>query len=181
MSIFGFKKYKTDESKLTLRVDELHRRILLFAGLDNKIERLTTGLAEKAEYLENRIMTIDRKSKYTICAESKGSLTKGEVFSFGNAGREPNVGYVAMYKSRITAISVSSDRKAGEVNIGILINGKEQFPRHDIKLPEKIGSRMERFDQYPPEVLAGETINFVSKNNNPTNINTVACLMLEIE
>ena len=172
MSIFGIKKYKTD--------DDL---ILLVDDMLNRLQPLT-NLATKVDSLEDRIewnkIKIDHKSKYTICAESKGSLINGKVFSFGNGGREDNVGYNVMYPSRITDMSVSSDRKAGDVKIGVIINGVEKYPEYDITLPFNVVSKEVRFDQYF-EVLPGQVINFVSKGNNSTTTNTVACLMLQIE
>lgn len=159
MSIFGVKRKHVDAS-----------------GLERKMQSLVNSLNDKHRLLNKKVMTIS--DKITICAESKGPLQKNEVFSFGNGGREGQVGYITVYPIRILAVGVSSKRKSGELNIGIAINGVE-YPGYDITLGENVFNHHVFFDRYF-EVLPGKTINFICKNNNSTAVDTVACLMIEI-
>ena len=50
--------------------------------------------------LQNEIGSISDNIYLTIYSESKGALTWGERFSFGNGGRE-DTGYVIMFPVRI--------------------------------------------------------------------------------
>ena len=52
------------------------------------------------DVLRNEIGSISNKIYLRIFAESKGTLTWGERFSFGNSGRE-EAGYVTMFPARI--------------------------------------------------------------------------------
>ena len=146
MSIFGVKKNTTDNNSLTLRVNDLHEKI------------------------------VNKKSYITIGAETKGALTNGKVFSFGNAGREKGVGYVMMRDGYITSIGLSSERVGGEVRVGVLVNG-EILNWCEITL-HTTSKKHDNFDT-PFFVNVGSVINFVSLVGNATAVNTVASLLIE--
>ena len=114
MSIFGVKKYTTDKNNLTLRVNNLHSRL---QSVHTNVDRVKQMTIKTKETVENLTSTI------TISAETKGSLINGEVFSFGNGGRQRGIGYVVMRRGYITGISLSSERSSGEVRVGVLVNG----------------------------------------------------------
>ena len=153
MSIFGVKKNTTDNSYLTLRVNDLHK-----------------NLQETNRKIENR------KSIITISAETKGTLSVGKVFSFGNAGRQKGVGYVMMRRGYITGISLSSERSSGTVRVGVLTNG-DILAGCEITL-YTTSRKHDNFDT-PFFVEAGSVINFVSLESNGTVVNTVASLLIE--
>ena len=153
MSIFGFKKYTADKNNLSLRVNDLYKR---FQNVYTKIE--------------------NPKLIITISAESKGSLIKGKVFSFGNGGKEKGVGYVVMRSGHITGISLSSERSSGEVRVGVLVNGVD-LNWCEITL-NTTPRKHDNFDK-PFFVDFGSVINFVSLGFNGTTVNTVASLLIE--
>ncbi len=82
MSIFGVKKNTTDNSYLTLRVNDLHKNL---QETNRKIETLRVNDFHKSLQETNRKIE-NRKSVITISAETKGTSSVGKVFSFGNAG-----------------------------------------------------------------------------------------------
>ena len=202
MSIFGVKKRKITENDLTLRVNELHRRVLPLAGLERRLTQFqqdvhnTRGAmlgqinayGDRHKQLQDRVkeMAIEyhitkgkvelMKSTVTISAESKGALTAGELFSFGNGGRQNGVGYVVMRRGHITGISLSSERSSGEVKVGVSVNGTV-LRGCEITL-HTTPRKHDNFDR-PFLVDAGSVINFVSLNANATALNTVASLLFE--
>ena len=204
MSIFGVKKQKITENDLTLRVNELHRRILPLAGLDQIVsqyrqendnlvlEHINTQKDEH-ETIDNEIKEIKRnafflrgqvaksidesqKRTITISAESKGALVAREVFSFGNAGKSNSIGYVVMRRGHITGISVSSERSVGEIRVGVTVDG-DILQGCEITL-HTTPRKHDNFDN-PFLVEAGSVINFISLGSNATTVNTVASLLFE--
>lgn len=181
MSIFGFKKHTTDENDLTLRVNDLHRRVQPLVDLDRRLTQFQQTNVNRINQMaiEHNIIkgnVENLKSAITISAESKGSLVNREVFSFGNGGRQDSVGYVVMRRGHITGISLSSERASGEVRVGVLVNGLV-LSGCEITLyttPRK----HDNFDK-PFLVNPGSVINFVSLVANDTTVNTVASLLIE--
>ena len=202
MSIFGVKKHKITENDLTLRVNELHRRVLTLTGLERRLTQFqqdvhnTRGVmlgqinahGDRHKQLQDRVreMTIEHhvtkgkveklKSTITISAESKGALVSGELFSFGNGGRQNGVGYVVMKRGHITGISLSSERSSGEVEVGVSVNGTV-LGGCEITL-NTTPRKHDNFDR-PFLVDAGSVINFISLKANATAVNTVASLLFE--
>lgn len=181
MSIFGPKNYDDD---LTLPVNDLNREILddlhreILDDLDRKILPLINGLSELRKNVHTNTEIIKHHpNKYiTISAESKGPLTDGKVFSFGNAGRVKSVGYVVMRSGYIVGISLSSKRSDGEVRVGVMVDEKV-LQGYDITL-NTTPRKHDNFS-HPFYVAAGSVINFVSLENNVTAVNTVASLLFE--
>lgn len=158
MSIFGVKKYTENNSLLP----DLYLKL-------SQLQNVQGGIKQKIENL---------KSTITISAESKGALQENEVFSFGNGGREIGAGYVVMRTGYITGISLSSDRTAGEVRVGVLVDGVVlRFCEITLHTTPR---KHDNFDT-PFLVNAGSVINFVSLMTNATTINTVASLLFEFK
>lgn len=168
MSIFGVKKYTTDEN-LTLRINDL----------TNRLQNINTdSLIVKQKALETSEKIENLKSTITITAENKSLLFRDEVFSFGNGGNAKGAGYVVMMDGHITGISLSSERLSGEVRVGVLVNG-EILKGCEITL--NTTPRKHDIFEHPFLVNAGSVINFVSLEDNKHGINTVASLLFEFK
>ena len=189
MSIFGPKNvHKTDNSEIEKYINseikvlekDLEKnnvkRIQEIKKLENEFDTRVNDIQTLYTLLEMKIN--NNKSVLTIVAESKGSLTKGEVFSFGNGGKEKDVGYRVMYPMRVLGIGISSERTAGEINIGVVVNGAE-MPGCDITVPANRKNYDRIYDFYF-ELLPGKIINFINKKNNSTAVNTVVSLIMQL-
>ena len=78
----------------------------------NTLKRMYDGLQDSGrevainyDVLRNRIGSISGNIHLTLYAESKGALTWGERFSFGNGGRE-DTGYFTMFPVRILGMGL---------------------------------------------------------------------------
>lgn len=158
MSIFG--KKSSDFETVRMHIRDLHKRVRL--DLNNRV----TEFQQKID-----------KDRLVIFAESRGSLEENEVFSFGNGGRTNGVGYVLPRKGHILGIGLSSSRLAGEITVGVSVNGHD-LPFCEITLYAK-QSKYESFAK-PFELEAGDIINFVNKTGNATTENTVVSLLIEL-
>ena len=85
-----------------------------------KLEERVKQIAIKQHLSTSKIET--QKSYITVTAESKGPLTSGEIFSFGNAGKSANTGYVMIKSGRIIGMGLISDRSRGTAHVHILVN-----------------------------------------------------------
>ena len=188
MSIFGPKNvHKTDNSEIekfknTFNYENV-KRIQEIKVLEKDIEKNKNEFDTRVNDVQSLCTLLEmkinnNKSVLTIVAESKGSLTKGEVFSFGNGGKEKDVGYRVMYPMRVLGIGISSERTAGEINIGVVVNGAE-MPGCDITVPANRKNYDRIYDFYF-ELLPGKIINFINKKNNPTAVNTVVSLIMQL-
>ena len=205
MSIFGVKKRKTEENELTLRVDDLHRRVRPLMNIERRFSEFqqevhnTRGVMlrqintynDRHKTLQDRVKEMEIKQglttsklenqKYfiTITAESKGTLTSGEIFSFGNGGKTADTGYVMMKSGRVIGIGFVSDRSRGKANAQVLVNSKG-LKGSVIELDDGIKSNFKLYDN-PFDVSAGDVITFVAGTTNGTTINTVVSLLIELE
>ena len=71
--------------------DQINTLKSLHVGLQDSVREMAINY----DISRNRIGSISVKIYLTIFAESKGALTWGERFSFGNGGRE-DTGYVTV-------------------------------------------------------------------------------------
>ena len=178
MSIFGIKKIKPNH----LRVEqELHKtrktvleRLNLYNEQRNNLQDRVRNMYVEHRLLANKLENLSDKRVIVVIAETKGSLQKGELFSFGNGGKSS--GYVCNFPANIFGMSLSCERKAGDITVAILVNGKEK-QGYDITISRPTGH-----DNYatPWRVNAGDTINFISKSNNGGAENTVVSLIMEL-
>ena len=130
--------------------------------------------------LEDRVKELKNpKSTITVTAESKGPLTNGEIFSFGNAGKSANTGYVMMKSGRIVGMSLVSDRLRGPAHTQILVNS-EGLIGSEIILEDGIKKMHGMYDK-PYNVNAGDVINFITFTTNGTTINTVVSVLIELD
>ena len=130
--------------------------------------------------LEDRVKELKNpKSTITVTAESKGPLTSGEIFSFGNAGKSANTGYVMMKSGSIVSISLVSDRLRGPAHTQILVNS-EGLIGSEIILKDGIKKMHGMYDK-PYNVNAGDVINFITFTTNGTTINTVVSILIELD
>lgn len=123
------------------------------------------------------IEKLNNRTFFTIFAESKGRVMENEVFSFGNGGRDPDVGYCVIRRCQIWGIGLSSKRETGSVGVGVLVNGT-RVPGCEIVL----GTTSRKHDNFatPFIVEAGSIITFVSTIENTTTICSVVSLLLKL-
>ena len=181
MSIFGIKKKHVDT--LELKQEIFNMRSRAFTEINTLSDR-HKGLQDRVRdmllnhrLLVNKVDNIPDKKIITICAESKGALQKNKVFSFGNGGKEEEVGYVMNFPGQILGIGVSSKRTKGDVNIIIMVNGKSQAG-YDISLNNLL--RKHNNFTTPLKVEAGDVINFSSVSSNGSCDNTIASIIIEL-
>lgn len=135
-------------------------------------------LAPRINDLHGRILQLQKEKKViTITAETKGDLTMNKVFSFGNGGKIPGVGYVVMKRGYITGLSLSCERKSGEVIVGVSVNGRK-IEGCKININEPLRENYINF-RIPFLVDAGNVINLISLVNNKTTDITIASLLFE--
>ena len=128
-------------------------------------------------YLHNLKDKIDSfKDGVIISAESKGGLEEDEVMSFGNGGRDSGSGLVIPRSGRILGYGLSSKRESGVVRVGISVN-KQLVLSFD--LDENTDKTYGDFAE-PLSFNAGDMINFINIFGNPTTVNTVASLLIEL-
>ena len=127
--------------------------------------------------LYNKVENIPDKNIISIFAESKGALQNGEVFSFGNGGKEEGVGYVMSFPGQILGIGLSSKRLIGDVFVVVSIDGN-----HQTGYGITLGSASRGYYNFdkPLRVEAGDVISFVCMSNNSTCVHTVASMIIEL-
>lgn len=181
MSIFGAKRKHVDA--LGLKQEIFNMRSQAFTQINTLNDR-HTGLQDRFRdmyvnhrLLYNKVDNMSDRKLISICAESKGSLQKNEVFGFGNGGREVGVGYVMNFPGQIIGVGLSSKRTKGDVSVAIAINGNPQAG-YDISL----NNILRKHDNFatPLKVEAGDAIDFVCQTNNATCVNTVASMIIEL-
>ena len=182
MSIFGVKKNKHVDN-LALKQEIFNMRTHAFSQI-NALNDRHTGLQETVREMNinhrlfyNKVEHLPDRKIISICAESKGPLQNNEVFSFGNGGKEIEVGYVMNFGGQILGIGLSSKRTKGDVNVIIAVNGNEQ-KGYDISL-HNLPRKHDNFNT-PLKIGAGDEIDFVCKTDNSTCENTVASLIIEL-
>ena len=146
---------------------EINNQTDRYNGLQNRFQELNI----KHYLLKN---SITDKRVITLSAETKGGLEKGELFSFGNGGRSG--GYVCMFPGKILGMGLYSDRKYGDVNVAIIVNGKET-QGYDTTITRPSGH--DNFSK-PLSVEAGDVVNFICKSYNAGALNTIASLIIEL-
>lgn len=178
MSIFGIKKERADSPGLEKEISDLRRQLFSQVNIWNEKRNNMSDQSLKIRHLESDISHLKQRiqSFITICAETKGALTYGKIFSFGNGGKEDDVGYVMIRRGYITGIGLSSKRTDGEVKVGVKVNG-EILNGCEITL----NTTPRKHDNFgkPFLVEAGSVINFVCLNTNRNTDNTVASLLIE--
>ena len=155
------------EQRITALQTEINNQTDIYNGLQDRFQDLNI----KHYKLKN---SITDKRVITLSAETKGALEKGELFSFGNGGRSG--GYVCMFPGKILGMGLYSDRKYGDVNVAIIVNGKET-QGYDITITRPSGH--DNFSK-PLSVEAGDVVNFICKSYNASALNTIASLIIEL-
>ena len=135
---------------------------------------------------------VKNKRIITIWAERAGPLRRGEMLSFGNGGREEEVGYTMLYNGRILKMGMSTHPTEQDPgSISITVNGqkltfihleKTQFYRI-ANFEHRIGQGWVKKFETPLEVSAGDIIGFQINNfaDNNNAKNTVVSAMIEID
>ena len=168
------------EQRITDVLQELHNtRGSLQTEINNQTDRYN-GLQDRFQDLNIKHYllqnSITDKRVITLSAETKGALEKGELFSFGNGGRSG--GYVCMFPGKILGMGLYSDRKYDDVNVAIIVNGKET-PGYNITITRPSPSGHDNFSK-PLSVEAGDVVNFICKSYNAGALNTIASLIIEL-
>ena len=214
MSIFGSKKKNVQENQIDK--EQLYGRIVkkvnekLTEQINHLFTRqLTTGKAEQQNLLNSfstlntefdKVSTefdkVKNKRIITIWAERAGPIRSNEMLSFGNGGREEEVGYTMMYNGRILKMAMSThptgqDPGSLTTSVSITVNGQKlgfvylgKTQLYDIANYESMIGQgwVKKFDT-PLEVSAGDIIGFqvnnFRDNNNATN--TIVSAMIEID
>lgn len=162
-SIKGAKEY-TDTELLTIK-EEISKQSTLY----NAISSLVRSLHSRVAIMKNVI---------TIFAESKGALFENKMFSFGNGGRDSDVGYLMCYHGKIINMGVSTKKTSDIVEVVIYLNGKEQ---EDYKVIISAADKYNQIRFNPPlDININDEIGFVSKIANSTTETTVASAIIEI-
>ena len=201
MSIFGkrLEKRNGDIETLTMHVRDLRKRVKPVHDLEQRITDVLQELhntrgalqteinnqTDRYNGLQDRFQdlnikhyllqnSITDKRVITLAAETKGGIENGELFSFGNGGRSG--GYVCMFPGKILGMGLYSDRKKGDVNVAIIVNGKET-QGYDITITRPSGN--DNFS-IPLAVEAGDVVNFICKSDNAGALNTIASLIIEL-
>lgn len=201
MSIFGkrLEKRNGDIETLTMHVRDLRKRVKPVHDLEQRITDVLQELhntrgalqteinnqTDRYNGLQDRFQdlnikhyllqnSITDKRVITLAAETKGGIENGELFSFGNGGRSG--GYVCMFPGKILGMGLYSDRKKGDVNVAIIVNGKET-QGYDITITRPSGN--DNFSK-PLAVEAGDVVNFICKSDNAGALNTIASLIIEL-
>ena len=116
--------------------------------------------------------------KLPIFADSKGAITWGERFSFGNGGSE-DTGYITMVPVRILGMGMSSARKAGDVTVVVIVNNVD-IPECKVSLTNDIPRKLYNFHIPFEKTYKRPIINFVSKTNSSDTLCTTVSLIMEI-
>ena len=127
---------KKVNEKLTEQINDLLTRQLTTVkaeqqNLFNSYSTLNTEIDKVSTSLDTEIDKVKNKRIITIWAESKGPLRSDEMLSFGNGGREEEVGYTMLYNGRILKIGMSTHPTGLDpgsniiVLVGITVNGTE--------------------------------------------------------
>ena len=222
MSVFGPKKKNVQENQIDKEqlkelTEQLCGRIVkkvnekLTEQINDLLTRqLTTVKAEQQNLFNsystlnteiNKVSTefdkVKNKRIITIWAERAGPLRSDEMLSFGNGGREEEVGYTMMYNGRILKMGMSTHPTGLDpgsniiASVSITVNGQklsfvylEKIQLYRIaNYDSRIGQGwVKKFDT-PLEVSAGDIIGFqvnnFTDNNNATN--TIVSAMIEID
>lgn len=146
----------------------------IFGVKNNNILRVDSRISN----LDNILQNVHTNEYITIYAESKGSLSRDKMFSFGNGGRERTAGYVMMKDGYIISMGLSCEKSKDEVRVTVMVDG--EVLSGCIVYLEDTQSVHRDFDK-PFLVKAGSVINFLSVLNNYTAVNTVASLLIEFK
>ena len=128
---------------------------------------------------------VDNKTKQyiTVYAEENGPLIKSSLqWSFGN-GAENNkqYGWPSPAAGKIVRGSIcvlARDRPAAEVRVTLLINGRDT----DYEIAKRTGALSDyTIFPNPPEINAGDRINFRSKTSNSSVTHAMVNLLIEID
>ena len=195
MSIFGVKRKHVDTSSLRQEISDMRGQTLLqinnlnyghteLQNMHTELQNIHTELQNTVRemninhrLLYNKVANILDKNIISIFAESKGALQNGEVFSFGNGGKEEGVGYVMSFPGQILGIGLSSKRLIGDVFVVVSIDGN-----HQTGYGITLGSASRGYYNFdkPLRVEAGDVISFVCKSDNSTCVHTVASMIIEL-
>ena len=215
MSIFGSKKKNVQENQIDK--EQLYGRIVkkvnekLTEQINHLLTRqLTAGKAEQQNLLNSfstlntefeKVSTefekVKNKRIITIWAERAGPLRSNEMLSFGNGGREEEVGYTMMYNGRILKMGMSTHPPGLDPGsdiiaiVSITVNGQKLSFFQDGKTQLYSIANYEimtgqgwvkKFDT-PLEVSAGDIIGFKINNFTDNNhaTNTIVSAMIEID
>lgn len=160
MSVFGFKKSVS-------------------GNLNQEIVKMRSLIISQIYTLNTKIENIPDKKIINICAESKGPLVIGEVFSFGNGCKVVKCGCVMSYPGQILGMGLSSSRTSGEVTVAVTVWKGNQKYANPNKLPDGLQRNHYIFNT-PEKFEAGDTIEFVSLCDNPTCTSTVVSATIEL-
>ena len=186
MSIFGVKRKHVDTLALKQEISNMRRQV--FPQINDLIDRHTELKSTVREMninhglLGKKVENIPDRKIISVCAESKGALKVGEVFSFGNNGKEVGAGYVMSFPGQILGIGLSCAKTGGISGGGIVsvivsINGIHQTGYGTILLFELKG--YDNFDK-PLKVEAGDVIEFISMSDSHGCIRTVVSMIIEL-